>query len=100
MFESRYRHDRQSDFWVPVVGDIKVGVHREADGASWMVVLGEKHPGVLVIPPPLWHGAATLGASPAGLLYYVTQTYDPKAPDEHRRPWDSVPGFAWAPECR
>ena len=88
-----HRHDHQTDCWVPLLGHLKAGVHREADGASWMAVLGEKRPGVLIIPPPLWHGAATVGAEPAGLLYYVTRSYDPTSPDEHRRPWDSVPGF-------
>ena len=54
-----------------------------------------RSPGVLIIPPPLWHGAATIGAEPAGLLYYVTKAYNPKSPDEERRAHDSVPGFPW-----
>jgi len=91
-----HRHDKQTDFWTCLIGHLKVGVHRESDGASWMIVIGEKRPGVLVIPPPLWHGAACVGPAPAGLLYYVTHSYDPAEPDEHRRPWDSVPGFSWA----
>lgn len=91
-----HRHDKQTDFWACLIGHLKVGVHRESDGASWMIVMGEKRPGVLVIPPPLWHGAACVGSTPAGLLYYVTHTYDAVRPDEHRRPWDSVAGFPWA----
>ena len=91
-----HRHDKQTDFWACLMGHLKVGVHRESDGASWMIVIGERRPGVVVIPPPLWHGAACVGPTSAGLLYYVTQTYDPAKPDEHRRPWDSVPGFPWA----
>ena len=39
------------------MGNLKVGVHRDTDGASWMMVVGEKRPGVVVIPPTLWHGA-------------------------------------------
>ena len=49
-----------------------------------------------MIPPGLWHGATTVGATPAGLLYYVTHAYDQNEPDEERRPHDSVDGFPWA----
>jgi hypothetical protein len=36
-----------------------------------------------------------VGHEPAGLLYYVTHAYNPKQPDEQRRPYDSVAGFPW-----
>jgi dTDP-4-dehydrorhamnose 3,5-epimerase len=92
-----HRHDLQTDFWTCVIGHLKVGVYRESDGQAWMLITGEKRPGVLIIPPPLWHGAACVGPTPAGLLYYVTHTYNSANPDEHRRPWDSVNGFPWSP---
>ncbi len=91
-----HRHQRQTDFWLCAHGALKAGVYSEADDRAWMLVIGEKRPGVLIIPPTLWHGAATAGPDPAGLLYYVTNAYDPSAPDEERRPWDSVEGFPWA----
>jgi len=91
-----HRHTMQTDFWVCLTGHIKVGAHRESDGTSWLVVIGEKKPGVLVIPPPLWHGAATVGDTPAGLLYYVTHAYNAAKPDEERRAFDSVAGFPWS----
>jgi dTDP-4-dehydrorhamnose 3,5-epimerase len=87
-----HRHEEQTDFWCCVMGHIKAGVFREEDGELWSIVLGEKRPGVLVIPPPLWHGAATVGMQDALLCYYVTKAYNPLRPDEQRRPWDSVPG--------
>lgn len=90
-----HRHALQTDFWICLTGHIKVGVHREGDGASWLQVIGEKRPGVLVIPPPLWHGAATVGDTPAGLLYYVTHAYNAAKPDEERRAFDSIAGFPW-----
>jgi dTDP-4-dehydrorhamnose 3,5-epimerase len=90
-----HRHDKQTDFWLCICGHIKAGVFRESDGAAWMAVMGEQRPGVLVIPPPLWHGAACVGPTPAGLLYYVTHSYDQTKPDEFRRPWNSVSGFPW-----
>jgi dTDP-4-dehydrorhamnose 3,5-epimerase len=90
-----HRHALQTDFWICLHGHIKVGVYRETDETAWMTVIGEKRPGVLVIPPPLWHGAATVGDTQAGLLYYVTHAYNAAKPDEDRRAYDSVEGFPW-----
>jgi dTDP-4-dehydrorhamnose 3,5-epimerase len=90
-----HRHRLQTDFWVCLTGHLKIGVYRESDGVAWLLVTGERRPGALVIPPGLWHGAAAVGPTPAGLLYYVTQAYDQQHPDEQRRPFDSVSGFPW-----
>ena len=90
-----HRHRLQTDFWMCLHGHIKVGVHREDDAKTWLAVVGEKRPCVLIIPPPLWHGAATVGNESAGLLYYVTHAYDPQSPDEDRRSYDSIDGFPW-----
>lgn len=95
-----HRHRLQTDFWLCLVGNLKVGVHREEDGASWALVVGEKRPGVVVIPPTLWHGAATVGPASAGLLYFVTHAYNQSEPDEERRAYDSIPGFPWTIEHR
>ncbi|MDX2114098.1 MAG: hypothetical protein SFZ24_00575 [Planctomycetota bacterium] len=100
LIKAWHRHDKQTDFWICVMGHLKVGVHRERDGASWAIVTGERRPGVVVIPPPLWHGAATVGDQPAGLLYYLTHQYDPSSPDEFRRAHDSVEGFPWSMQHR
>ncbi|MBC7834385.1 MAG: dTDP-4-dehydrorhamnose 3,5-epimerase family protein [Phycisphaerales bacterium] len=90
-----HRHAKQTDFWICLQGHIKVGVYRETDKTAWLAVIGEKRPGVLIIPPPLWHGAATVGDTPAGLFYYVTHAYDAAKPDEDRRAFDSIEGFPW-----
>ncbi|MEO1008918.1 MAG: hypothetical protein AAFX79_10135 [Planctomycetota bacterium] len=90
-----HRHDKQTDFWLCINGHVKTGVYRESDGRRWMAIVGERRPGVVIIPPPLWHGCATVGHEPAGLLYYVTHQYDPGQPDEHRMGYDGVDGFPW-----
>jgi dTDP-4-dehydrorhamnose 3,5-epimerase len=90
-----HRHQKQTDFWLPLTGNIKIGVHRESDGKTWLAVLGEKKPGILIIPPPLWHGMTPVGPQESGLLYYVTHAYDPKAPDEERKAHDGIVGFPW-----
>jgi dTDP-4-dehydrorhamnose 3,5-epimerase-like enzyme len=90
-----HRHALQTDFWICLNGHIKAGIYRESDNTAWMAIIGEKRPGVMIIPPPLWHGAATVGDTQAGLLYYVTHAYNAAAPDEDRRAYDTVPGFPW-----
>jgi dTDP-4-dehydrorhamnose 3,5-epimerase len=95
-----HRHQKQTDFWMCLNGHLKVGVYRSEDDTAWSTVIGEKRPGIVVIPPPLWHGVATVGPESAGLLYYVTHAYDPGQPDEERRAHDSVAGFPWGVQHR
>ena len=95
-----HRHQKQTDFWMCLHGHIKAGVYRQEDDRAWALVTGQMRPGVVIIPPPLWHGAATVGEQAAGLLYYVTHAFDPANPDEERRAYDSVHGFPWAPQHR
>lgn len=95
-----HRHAKQTDFWICATGNLKAGIFREQDGQSWSVVFGEKRPGLLIIPPSLWHGATVVGPASAGLLYYVTHAYNPECPDEQRRPADSVVGFPWTTRHR
>jgi len=91
-----HRHRLQTDFWICANGSVKIGVHRDTDSTSWMLVIGEKRTGTLIIPPTLWHGMATVGPESAGLLYYVTHGYNPQEPDEERRGHNSIDGFPWA----
>ena len=90
-----HRHKNQTDFWLCLHGHLKIGIFDQVSNSAWQTVSGEKNPGIVVIAPKLWHGLATVGPEPAGLLYYVTQMYDPEAPDEERRDYDSVEGFTW-----
>jgi len=93
-----HRHRLQTDFWMCLVGHIKVGIYDLENDRAWSIVIGEKRPGTVVIPPPLWHGAATVGHTPAGLLYYVTHSYNPEQPDEERAAHDAFAGFPWQVE--
>lgn len=93
-----HRHALQTDFWMCLVGHLKVGIYDQDHEQAWSIVIGEKRPGTVVIPPPLWHGAATVSHSPAGLLYFVTHQYNPSDPDEERAAHDAFPGFPWQVE--
>jgi dTDP-4-dehydrorhamnose 3,5-epimerase len=47
------------------------------------------------------HGYRVLGSEPVILVYYVTQVYDPRNPDEHRIPYDDPSiGFDWSTQMR
>ncbi|MBL1217486.1 MAG: hypothetical protein D8M59_08320 [Planctomycetes bacterium] len=95
-----HRHQIQTDFWLVLHGHLKAGVYRASDEVAWSVVMGEKRPGTLIIPPTLWHGAATIGDQGAGLLYYVTHAYNPASPDEERCGYDEINGFPWDVQFR
>ena len=95
-----HRHKRQTDFWLCLHGHLKVGIFDQSLDTAWHTVTGEKNAGIVVIPPTMWHGLATVGCQPAGLLYYVTESYDPTSPDEERKPHDSVEGFPWEVQYR
>ena len=41
-----HRHKLQTDFWIGLTGHLKAGIFREDDGKAWLLVLGEKRPGV------------------------------------------------------
>ena len=93
-----HRHRLQTDFWMGLVGHLKVGIFDQENDQAWSIVIGEKRPGTVIIPPPLWHGAATVGPTQAGLLYYVTHQYDPQNPDEERTSHDAFANFNWGIE--
>ena len=93
-----HRHALQTDFWMGLIGHLKVGIYDQETKQAWSMVIGEKRPGTVIIPPSLWHGAATVGPTQAGLLYYVTHSYNPQQPDEERLEHDAFAGFPWAVE--
>jgi len=95
-----HRHEKQTDFWCALHGAIRICImsvqetgERTEATQRWVSDLDENLPAVIVIPPMLWHGAMALGDQSAGLLYYVTEQYNPDEPDEQRQPHD----WLWNP---
>ncbi len=94
-------HRRQTDYWYCVGGNIRVGLVdlREGsptEGEHAAISLGEWARQVLKIPPGVAHGYQVLGSTPAQLIYYTTEPYDPCDPDEERIGWDDAAiGFDW-----
>ena len=89
----RYRH--HFSMWLCLRGHIKLAVHRETDGACWTVIMGDKRPRMALIPPSLWHGIATVGPEPAGLLHHALSQCGGSASGEEHRPHDAVPEVTW-----
>lgn len=90
-----HRHELQTDYWVPLRGSATLGVHDEDRGLTWTLEASDERPGVVIIPPRLWHGFATGPDQTLQMLYYASRAYDPERPDEQRRPADSVPALDW-----
>lgn len=88
-----HRHALQTDYWCVVTGTMNIGIMDDTGKRRWLCVTGEKNPGIVIIPPSLWHGEVALGSENAGLLYYVTNEYNPSEPDEQRQPFD----WQWNP---
>jgi len=95
-----HRHENQDDYFCVVHGMAQVGVYDEvaaaagADGAQKFFI-GEHNPGVIHIEAGEWHGLTAVGTKPVGLLYLVTNIYNPHLPDEERAPHDSFVGHDW-----
>jgi dTDP-4-dehydrorhamnose 3,5-epimerase len=99
-------HRRQWDIWFVASGMAQVVLydlraesptHRETN----VVIMGEKAPTLLAIPPGVAHGYRVLGNRSVGLFYHTTEVYDPADPDEERIPHDDPAiGFDWTTRPR
>ncbi|NCB77078.1 MAG: spore coat protein [Negativicutes bacterium] len=99
-------HKRQDDIWFFPVGNAQVVLHdmREdspTKGETNVFYLGEDNPQIVVIPTGVAHGYRVLGNTPAVIVYFTTESYDPKNPDEYRLDWDDPSiGFDWNTQAR
>ncbi|MFN2462468.1 MAG: dTDP-4-dehydrorhamnose 3,5-epimerase family protein [Candidatus Dormibacteria bacterium] len=95
-------HRRQWDYWDIVQGDARVVLVdlREGsptEGRVQVIALGENAPRMVAIPPYVAHGYQAVSLRDVLLSYYVTEPYDPAAPDEGRISWDDPRiGFDWS----
>jgi dTDP-4-dehydrorhamnose 3,5-epimerase-like enzyme len=78
-----HRHQKQTDHWFVIKGNLKVGLMDDAKNVKW-VYLSDNNRRVLSIPPGVWHGYMSLGEEETILMYYITSKYDEKNPDEER----------------
>ena len=99
-------HKRQDDLWFFPSGNAQVVLHdMRADsptkGETNVFCMGENNPILLYIPIGVAHGYRVLGNTPATIIYYTTESYNPKDPDELRIAWDDPEiGFDWTTKNR
>lgn len=87
-------HQRSSDRLFVVSGFVKIVVF---DGRKDSPTLGqineftvsEKNPGLLIIPPNLYHGWKNMGISEATIINMPDRMYNYEQPDALDLPWDS-----------
>ena len=94
-------HKKQWDYWDVVQGNARVVLvdlrsESATCGRIQTLILGENSPAMVAIPPYVAHGYQVLDLRDVVLNYYVTEPYDPAAPDEGRIAWnDPRIGFDW-----
>lgn len=95
-------HNHQDDIWYVASGMARIVLYdRRPDSPTFkitqVIYAGDDNPVSVLIPFGIAHGYQVLGNQPVILFYHVTQTYDPKNPDEERIQWnDSEIGFDWS----
>jgi dTDP-4-dehydrorhamnose 3,5-epimerase len=87
-------HQRSTDRLFVVSGLVKFAVFdgrldSPTYGCVNEVTLSEKNPGLLIIPPNLYHGWKNIGSNEAIIINMPTVMYNYEAPDALDLPWDS-----------
>jgi len=84
-----HRHVKgQTDYFLALRGMIKICAFNDETQEVNEVISSGFDLQVVRMPGNYWHGFKALGNEPAMLLYFTTNLYDPKNPDEERRPWN------------
>jgi dTDP-4-dehydrorhamnose 3,5-epimerase len=87
-------HQRSKDRLFVVSGLVKIVVFdgrldSPTKGLVNEFVVSEKNPGLLIVPPNLYHGWKNIGTSEAIIINMPTSMYNYEAPDALDLPWDS-----------
>jgi len=94
-------HKKQDDLWFMATGSAQVVLYdmrkkSKTHKKTQVILAGEDHPMLIVIPKGVAHGYKVLGRKPACLFYHTTESYNAKNPDEGRIPHDDKSiGFDW-----
>ena len=89
-----HRHLIQTDHLFPIKGSFKTVLYDDREDSSTrgeiqVLQLSDMRPGVLIIPPGIWHAFENLTSEPATLLNYFDREYHYEDPDEYRLPLDT-----------
>jgi len=97
-------HYHQDEIWyVPPAQQLTIGLWDVREGSrstglSQKITLGGGSSRLLFIPRGVAHGLTNYSAQNVELFYFVSNQFNPSAPDEHRLPWDANGAAFWAPE--
>ncbi|MCW4018265.1 MAG: dTDP-4-dehydrorhamnose 3,5-epimerase family protein [Candidatus Bathyarchaeota archaeon] len=84
-----HRHLRgQTDYFLAVKGTIKICIFDDVTGELDEIISSGQNLQLVRVPGHFWHGFKAIGDEQAMLIYFTTNLYDPKDPDEERRAWD------------
>jgi len=95
-------HELQTDRYFIVSGSVRVVLFdgREDSRTSGAIVeanFTDRTPGLVKIPPGVWHADQNWGDVEAHVLNFPTRAYDPDRPDKFRiGPHDGTIPFEWA----
>jgi dTDP-4-dehydrorhamnose 3,5-epimerase len=94
-------HECQADRYYVAAGNMRVVLFDGRDGsptagAVVVVHFSERTPGLVSIPPGVWHADHNWGTTQARFINFPTRAYDPEDPDKHRiDPHAGVIPFDW-----
>jgi len=89
-----HRHGRgQIDYLIVLRGIMRICAYDDNEGSPSRgnldeIIASDEKLRLVRVPGHYWHGTKTLGSEPSMTLYFVTQLYDAKNPDEERRRWN------------
>ncbi len=84
-----HRHLRgQVDYFLVLKGTAKICVYDDESGELDEIVSSGMDLQIVRVPGSFWHGFKAVGNEPTMLVYFTTNLYDPKNPDEERRAWN------------
>jgi len=95
-------HERQTDRYLVATGSLRIALYdgrpdRESHGRVAQFFFSEATPGLLAIPPGVWHADQNWGQTDARIVNFPTHPYDHADPDKFRiDPHSDVIPFDWA----
>jgi len=87
-------HSLGTDRLFVVAGLVRIAVFDGREGSTTrglmnVFTVSERNPGLLIIPPNLYHGWKNIGTEEATIINMPTRMYDYDSPDALDLPWDS-----------
>ena len=96
-----HAHSITTDRLFAQSGQIRIALYdarpdSSTSGRLTQYIFGGTRPGLVVVPPGVWHGVQNLGNEAASLLNFVDHAYEYEQPDHWRLPPNTpqIP-FAW-----